>query len=69
MKWQYAVVEATRVWRLKITLYLPDGTIKSLKPAPGAVTSLLNQLGAQGWEVVASAGGPGSSTWTLKRAL
>ena len=64
-KWEYALV---RCGGGKFAL-LPDGSVHELGSDLRDILSLLNRMGTDCWEVVASAGENNSVTWTLKRPL
>jgi hypothetical protein len=62
---EYAIVSLTAKFvGSEVTIYWPDGreTVDEK-----ALVLVLNDMSAQGWEIVTSAGGYGVFQWTLKR--
>lgn len=67
-QWQYATVEW--IWdQHLLRVDLPGGDVERSQGAYEEVVRVLNELGAQGWEVAASVTQLNWIFWTLKRPL
>ncbi|MCP4807397.1 MAG: hypothetical protein GY913_12140 [Proteobacteria bacterium] len=65
-RWEHATIEW--LWDSgAIRLDLPDSETKKLEGLHAQVVELLNVLGAEGWQVVASTSTGNWIFWTLKR--